>query len=137
MAISCSFGSTQNNVPPAPPQVYSPAEPRSAIQAIRPTNRKAQTEAVARGKLRRRGLDVPEVIRGHVAHGRPGQEPLAVELPTVRQHVEEARVVHRGPGRTGAARVILRRDRDVVQGDRLAGSAIRRQWLGEALDLVR
>src|SRR5439155_24282035 len=76
-----------------------------AVQAIRPTNREAQTEAIARGQLRGRGLDVPEVIRGHVAYGRPGQEPLAVELPALRQHVEEARVVHCGARRTRAPRV--------------------------------
>src|SRR5262245_64465481 len=76
------------------------------------------------------------MVGRHLAYRRPRQQALAVELAATRQHLEEAGVVDRDAGRAGAARVVLRGDRDVVERDRLPRRLVHSERLRESLDLV-
>ena len=98
---SCSFGSTQNAVPAAPPQLNSPAEPGMFRHAVAVPDGEAEPEAVARQRPRHRGLDRVEVIGRHVVDRRPAEQTRAVELSAVQQHLQKARVV---AGRSRGAR---------------------------------
>src|SRR6266849_7928110 len=75
----------------------------------------AEPETVPGLEQRDRRLDRAEMIRRHVTHRCPAEEPGAVELTTVRQHLHETRVVAGRPGRAGAAGIIHLRQRDVQQ----------------------
>src|SRR6185503_20065144 len=76
------------------------------------------------------------MIGRHLPDRGPRQYALAVELASVRQHLKEARVVDGDARRAGAAGVVLRRDRDVVERDGLARRLVDGQRLRQTLDLV-
>src|SRR2546425_11641074 len=98
-------------------------------------DRESEPERVA-ARDGARDLDVTEMIRRHVAHGGTAQQPDAIEMAAVEQHLAKARVVPRRPGGAGAPRVILLRRRDVEQLDRLARRLVRRERLRQTANLV-
>ena len=92
MPMRSSCGSIQNSVPLAPPQVNVPIESASGDFAGSVRTREAEAEAVAVAADVDR-LAGADLVGDHHVDGHPAEQPLAVVLAAVQQHLREAEVV--------------------------------------------